>query len=119
MVVEVLLQLLVREVDAQLLKVVRLEALKAVDVEHANARGAVGVLPNRRVDARYQPVKKLGVHNLGERVAVGGRRSDIKRRDDRSIGRLARACRKRLAQTLRVDAQQVGCAASALVQWVV
>ena len=40
-VVEVLLQLLVREVDAELLQVVVLERFEAVDVQHAHAGDAV------------------------------------------------------------------------------
>jgi hypothetical protein len=43
--VEVLLQLLIGQVDAELLERVRLERLEPVDVEHADEGGAVGVLP--------------------------------------------------------------------------
>ena len=49
--VEVLLQLLVGQVDAELLKVVFLEALKAVNVQHANQRWGCGVLQTEGVFA--------------------------------------------------------------------
>lgn len=46
--VEVLLQLLIGQVDAKLLKVVLLEALEAIDVQHAHDCSCVGVLQWRR-----------------------------------------------------------------------
>ena len=49
MLVEVLLQPLVGQVDAELLEVVFLEALKAIDVQHANQRWGCGVLQTEGV----------------------------------------------------------------------
>lgn len=57
MLVEVLLQLLIGQVDTELLKVVLLEALKPVDVQHTHKCGRSGVLPNGGVDLGHQPVK--------------------------------------------------------------
>lgn len=70
MLVEVLLQLLIGQVDAELLKVILLEALKAVDVQHAHQGGGCGVLPNGGVDLGHKPVKHPGVDGLGQRVTV-------------------------------------------------
>ena len=71
--VEVLLQLLVRQVDAELLERVQLERLKAVDVQDADEASAAGVLPDAGVDLLHQPVKQAGVQSLGQRVPGLGR----------------------------------------------
>lgn len=57
MLVEVLLQLLIGQVDAELLKVILLEALKAINVQHTNQGGCACILPNGSVDLGHQPVK--------------------------------------------------------------
>mmetsp|Transcript_8357 Transcript_8357/g.23716 ORF Transcript_8357/g.23716 Transcript_8357/m.23716 type:complete len:201 (-) Transcript_8357:1222-1824(-) len=75
---ELLLQLLIRKVDHQLLVAVHFEVLKAKDVQDPHpttGSGARRVLrTDRRVDAPHQPVKKGGVQGLGQRVpaARGG-----------------------------------------------
>ena len=66
--VEVLLELLVGEVDAKLLKGVRLERLKAVDVEDADEGVALGILTDAFVDLGDEPVEQPGVERLCERV---------------------------------------------------
>jgi hypothetical protein len=70
--VEVLLQLLVAEVDAQLLERVLLEDLEAEDVEDADeppARVVAGVgVPHGVVDALHEPVEEHSVHRLREAV---------------------------------------------------
>ena len=57
MLIEVLLQLLIGQVDAELLKVVLLEALKPIDVKHTHKGGCSVILPNGSVDLGHQPVK--------------------------------------------------------------
>ena len=70
MLVEVLLQLLIGQVDAELLKVVLLEALKAIDIKHADQGRCSCILPNCRVDLCHQPIKHAGVDGLSQRVTV-------------------------------------------------
>ena len=60
--VELLLQLLVGEVDAQLLEGVGLEYLKAEDVQHAD-RGAA-LAADGGVDAKHQVVEEVRVDGL-------------------------------------------------------
>ena len=67
--VEVGLQPLVGEVDAELLERVRLELLEAEDVEHADERARLGIGQQRFVDPRDEPVEHARVERLRERVA--------------------------------------------------
>ena len=64
--VELLLQPLVGEVDAELLEGVGLEDLEAEDVEHADRRAALAA--DGRVDAAHEVVEDVGVDGLGERL---------------------------------------------------
>ena len=65
---ELLLELLVGKVDAELLEAVGLERLEAVNVEHADERvGRRGAL-QAAINLRHDPVEQLRVHVLGERV---------------------------------------------------
>jgi hypothetical protein len=61
MLVEVLLQLLVRQVDTELLKVVHLELFETVDVQHTHHRCGIFHMPNRVVHLQNVP---LGLSNL-------------------------------------------------------
>eukprot|EP00967_Tisochrysis_lutea_P153982 scaffold304992_cov30-Tisochrysis_lutea.AAC.3 len=67
--VEVRLQRLVGEVDAQLLERVGLELLKTKDVEHANEGARAHLCEERGVDTLHEPVEELGVDRLGKSVA--------------------------------------------------
>ena len=67
--VEVCLQPLVGEVDAELLERVHLELLEAEDVEHADERARLGFGQQRFVDPRDEPVEHARVQRLRERVA--------------------------------------------------
>eukprot|EP00968_Pinguiococcus_pyrenoidosus_P000506 scaffold31_cov263-Pinguiococcus_pyrenoidosus.AAC.12 len=66
--VEVLLQLLVREVDAELLEGVLLEDLEPEDVEHADKKGVVHLELHSVVDPENEPVEELPEDRLCERV---------------------------------------------------
>lgn len=66
--VEVLLQLLIGQVNAELLKVVGRKLLKAVDVQHAYAGCTVLVLSDSSIDAKYQPVKHLCIDDLSQGI---------------------------------------------------
>ena len=57
MLVEVLLQLLIGQVDAKLLKVILLKALKPIDVQHSHKSGCCVILSNGSVDLCHQPIK--------------------------------------------------------------
>ena len=57
MLVEMLLQLFIGQVDAELLKVIFLEALKPIDVKHTNQGGCGCILPNCSVDLSHQPIE--------------------------------------------------------------
>jgi hypothetical protein len=67
--VELLLQALIGVVNAELLKAILHEALKAVDVQDGQA-GARHLLADgqERVDARDQPPEQRCVHSLGQCV---------------------------------------------------
>jgi hypothetical protein len=68
--VELLLELLVGEVDAELLERVRLEVLEAEDVEDADERG--GLLPLRLRRAREKREHGRGWREGGRAWAAGG-----------------------------------------------
>lgn len=53
---------------AHLLQVVILKALKTVDVQHSDTGSTVLVLADGCVDGCHQPVKHLGVQDLGQGV---------------------------------------------------
>ena len=65
-VVEELLQLLVRVVDAQLLEAVVVEDLEAGDVEHADEVLALGLGVQRLVHAIHQPPEATAVNGLAQ-----------------------------------------------------
>lgn len=81
MLVELLLQALVGQVDAELLKAVLLEGLEAVDVQDADRALVAALLcaakcADLAVDGSHKPIKEPRVQVLGQRVArgAGGRR---------------------------------------------
>ena len=67
---EELVQLLVREVDAELLERVGLERFEAEDVEQTDeAHGGGGTAKDRAVDSRDDPIEQQRVQRLAERRA--------------------------------------------------
>ena len=62
--VELLLQLLVGVVDAELLKPVCLEHLEAIDVQDTNEQVLGRVTPEGSVDAPHHPLEQTGVQLL-------------------------------------------------------
>ncbi len=88
MLAELLLQLLVGVVDAELLEAVLAERLEAVDVEHAYEGGGLHGALQTLVDLRHDPVEDRGVHVLGERVPGEQRLAQWQRGVDHFLGGL-------------------------------
>ena len=80
--VELLLQLLVRVVDAKLFEAVDLEGFEAVDVEDADELVHLAAGAERLVDVHDDPVEDARVYALGQRVpgeqGVGLKKNRVK-----------------------------------------
>eukprot|EP00754_Rhynchopus_humris_P013399 Rhum_TRINITY_DN14325_c3_g1::Rhum_TRINITY_DN14325_c3_g1_i1::g.82804::m.82804 len=107
--VVVVLKLLVREVDAQLLERVVLEVLEAEDVEQPDpvAVVAVAVLMDKAVDALHKPQEHLFVQRLAHRVPLLRRTALVERRGEGVAGHAACRRRQLLEQLVAVHLQQV------------
>eukprot|EP00982_Pelagococcus_subviridis_P004358 29141-Pelagococcus_subviridis.AAC.3 len=112
--VELLLQALVRVVDAQLLERVLLEVLEAVDVENGHARrrrapaaSIAAARTQRLVDARDDGIKQRGEDRLRERVAPFARARGVQDAHDALPAGVDLARRQRALEKVRVDAQEL------------
>ena len=108
MLVELLLQALVGEVDAQLLKAVLLEGLEPVDVQDPDR--ALGALPAAQradlaIDGCNQPVKQAGIEVLCQRVPRGVGRSSVQLLHDVLAHRLDGPGRQGMQQGLILHLQ--------------
>ena len=101
--VEVLLELLVGEVDAKLLKGIRLERLESVDVEDSDECLTLSVLTDTLVDLGDEPVEQSGVERLGERVPAVCGSSGVERLLNAPVPRHDGARLERLGESLRVN----------------
>jgi hypothetical protein len=108
--IELLLQGLVRVVDAKLFKAIDLEGFKAKNVEQTNARHAriVRFIGNARVDPFDDKVKRGSVHGLDKRFA--GLRSIFHGQllVDDFVARKNGAGRERVRQTSEGNPKQFG-----------
>ncbi len=68
--IEVLLQALIGQVDAHLLKAVHIKALEPVYVQHANEHLWCGILPDRLVNARHKPAKMVVIYAILYQASV-------------------------------------------------
>ena len=116
LLVEVLLELLICEVDAELLKVVLLELLETVDVQNAHSELACGVLADGGVDLVHEPVEELGVDRFRERVPAVGRCCGTQGAGDRSIEGLPSPCGQCLLQQFSLRSQKLRCGLEALLR---
>mmetsp|Transcript_6645 Transcript_6645/g.16124 ORF Transcript_6645/g.16124 Transcript_6645/m.16124 type:complete len:339 (-) Transcript_6645:610-1626(-) len=108
--VEVRLQLLVGEVDAELLERVDLELLEAKNVEDANEGARLRVGEQANVDLLAQPVEETRIDRLGQRVAGVSRLLHLERDlVDRIRHGAHRARHESLFEALDRGLHEVGC----------
>ncbi|WPK27202.1 hypothetical protein PUMCH_004579 [Australozyma saopauloensis] len=110
--VELLLQLLVGVVDAELLERVLLEVLESVDIKHSNERVDVLLHLRRtevRVDVVHEPVEQRRINIFGKRVSGHERLLVVQVGDDLFRTRGDLFLDTPLCERARVDAQKRTC----------
>mmetsp|Transcript_112857 Transcript_112857/g.320084 ORF Transcript_112857/g.320084 Transcript_112857/m.320084 type:complete len:301 (+) Transcript_112857:3479-4381(+) len=106
--VEELLKTLVREVDAELLEGVELEALEAENIEHAHEKLHVLLVSDRPVRDFHNVVEDQPVEGLCQGVAVVGRLRHLHRAPDLAARDGPRGVADRLFERLSADPGELG-----------